>query len=256
MADKTCPQGHVSTWDDFCSVCGNNMDSNDTSNDAGNDAPTEAAPSASSAGGNCPNCSNPFGAEDVFCESCGLDFATGTLPGADPEPATPAVPESVSAAAEAEETGTHEQAEAPEAEPVVNAETDGSGALVAVVACDREYFDKIVGSAGLDYPNPEPAPVTIALTGAKILIGRHNQSRGVYPEIDIDSSTNDPAASTRHAMLRQANGGWTITDLDSTNGTMVDDTTSALAPGEELPVSAGSVIYVGAFTRITLEPAQ
>jgi len=129
------------------------------------------------------------------------------------------------------------------------------GALIAVVSCDRDYFDSIVGSAGLEYPDPEPEPTSIPLTGGKILIGRHNQARGVYPEIDIDGSTGDPAASTRHAMLREGSGGaWTLTDLDSTNGTMLNDATSPLAPGTEVLVTAGSVIYIGAYTRITLTP--
>jgi len=262
MADQTCPHGHASTWDDFCSVCGDAMD--------GDATPAAPAVSPAASGGTCPNCGNPFGAEDVFCESCGYDFATGTLPEADPAPlvappaapAAPAPQKKVTPEADTSAESTDEPSEptddqqgASAAKPTpvpTSAQTPAD--LVAVVSCDRGYFDNIVGSAGLEYPDPEPQPTTIALTGAKILIGRLNQARGVYPEIDIDASTGDPAASTRHAMLRQvSDGAWTITDLDSTNGTMLDDTTSALSPGTEVPVTAGSVIFVGAFTKITLK---
>jgi len=256
MADTTCPHGHASTWDDFCSVCGDSMD--------GGVAPATPAAAAAVSGGACLNCSTPFGVEDVFCESCGYDFATGTLPGADPVPeskpapvaATPVAPQPAGSAGPSEATAREAlgaEANDPESSASESAPLTPGGALVAIVSCDREHFDTIVGSAGLEYPDPEPAPTSIALGGGKVLIGRHNQSRGVYPEIDIDASTGDPAASTRHAMLREISRGvWTLTDLNSTNGTMLDDATSPLAPGTAVPVTAGSVIYVGAFTRITL----
>ncbi|MGB5757974.1 MAG: hypothetical protein WBM50_13740, partial [Acidimicrobiales bacterium] len=29
---------------------------------------------------NCQNCDAPFGPDDMFCENCGYDFITGSLP--------------------------------------------------------------------------------------------------------------------------------------------------------------------------------
>ena len=47
---------------------------------------------------------------------------------------------------------------------------------------------------------------------------------------------------------------WTITDLDSTNGTYLGDTFEQLEANTATPIDAGTAIYVGAWTRIELTP--
>lgn len=239
----------------------------------GDDAPAaSSSPSAKVSAGNCPNCQDPFAADDVFCENCGYDFATGTLPDQahdQPNAAAPpaaaetpvaaaaaasATPPTSAATAGAAEGTTVETPVAAEANPSSEADESAAGTLTAVVGVDRSYFDEIVGGADLDFPDPEPTPVRVPLSGAKILVGRLNESRGVFPELDVKKLTQDPAVSTRHAMLQRTDDGtWTITDLGSTNGTLLDEKPSPIAPGTPIPVDAGTSIYVGAFTRITLE---
>jgi biotin operon repressor len=53
----------------------------------------------------------------------------------------------------------------------------------------------------------------------------------------------DPFASARHAMLSREGTGWSLTDLHSTNGTLLDF--QRLAPGETRPLRLGSVVGVG-----------
>lgn len=53
----------------------------------------------------------------------------------------------------------------------------------------------------------------------------------------------DPFASGRHAMLRYDAGGWTLTDLESTNGTFVNF--RPLHRGETRSVRPGDVLTVG-----------
>lgn len=53
----------------------------------------------------------------------------------------------------------------------------------------------------------------------------------------------DAFASARHALLRHAPGGWTLTDLHSTNGTRVNF--RPIAPGETLTLRQGDLLTVG-----------
>ncbi|WP_332872894.1 double zinc ribbon domain-containing protein, partial [Desertihabitans aurantiacus] len=75
----TCPQGHQSTAEDYCDVCGAPIQA----------GPAPAAPSPSSGGAGttedaggrtCPHCSAGNAADALFCEACGYDFTTGTPP--------------------------------------------------------------------------------------------------------------------------------------------------------------------------------
>lgn len=226
---SNCPNGHNSEWDDYCSVCGDAMNASGGSGpdkQETKEAPDAAKPTSPSAGqGSCPNCADPHEVGDVFCETCGYDFATGSLPGA---------------------ALTSGATSASPAAPIEGSE------FVAVVGTDREYFASAVDSTQLAFPDPAPEDVRIPLTSSKILIGRHSQSRGIYPEIDLAAITEDPAVSGRHAMMhRSDDNAWTISDLGSTNGTTVND--QSLSAGVELPLELGVPIYLGAWTRITIE---
>lgn len=55
--------------------------------------------------------------------------------------------------------------------------------------------------------------------------------------------TYDPFASARHALLRHASTGWTLTDLQSTNGTRVNF--RRIASSETVPVRSGDLITIG-----------
>ena len=85
------------------------------------------------------------------------------------------------------------------------------------------------------------------------MIGRHSQSRGSFPQIDLSGDNEDAAVSHKHAVLRRTETGWTVTDLGSTNGTRVVLTEDPITPGTPVALPAGASIYVGAWSRITLE---
>jgi Protein of unknown function (DUF3662)/FHA domain len=57
---------------------------------------------------------------------------------------------------------------------------------------------------------------------------------------DNDVAIPDQRVSRYHAQLRWGQGGWLVSDLDSTNGTFVDD--ERVAPAEPRPLGAGSVL--------------
>jgi hypothetical protein len=71
-----CENGHRSATDDYCDVCGLPV------------RPLPATPSPSAAPPapttqRCPNCGATNPADALFCEACGYDYTTGTLPRSD-----------------------------------------------------------------------------------------------------------------------------------------------------------------------------
>lgn len=126
----------------------------------------------------------------------------------------------------------------------------GDGGWSAVVTADRAYFAAIT-SPDEEIVFPEVCPErTVRLSPGEVWIGRRSRSRGLVPEIDL---AEDPGVSHLHAVLRTApDGGWTLTDPGSTNGTTLNDDPAALTPGVAVPVADGDRIHVGAWTTITL----
>jgi hypothetical protein len=57
------------------------------------------------------------------------------------------------------------------------------------------------------------APRTVRIAGGTVTIGR-------LPECEV--VVRDPGASRRHAQIREQDGGWTLMDLGSTNGTQLN----------------------------------
>ncbi len=180
----------------------------------------------------CSNCGDPHDADDVFCESCGFDFVTGSLP----DDESPAIP-------------------TPAGAPVASAR------FAAEVSVDPDYFGAVVTGGELDLPDPIPAARTVEIFSAEAHIGRTSASRNIHPDLDVAELTGDPAVSSRHAVIKRApDGTFTITDVGSTNGTTVGAIDSELLKENiAIPVAPGTPIYVGAWTRLRLvvggEPA-
>jgi FHA domain/Double zinc ribbon len=204
-----CPNGHSSATADYCDQCGAKIVTT-----------TVEAATADGAVNACPNCQSPYKPDDKFCEVCGYDFATGTLP---------AAPVPVAATTTAAPSGSWE----------------------AVVNADRHYWERTSASA-VSFPDNCPERV-FTLSADEALIGRRSESRGIHPQIDLSGAPEDTAVSRSHALLRrQPDGGWTLTDPGSTNGTWLNDDPSPVEHGVAIPIAAGDRIYVGAWTRIDL----
>lgn len=233
MADSsttTCANGHESEWDDYCSVCGETMPgASAAASTAGvGQSPVEPSEETGNVGPVCSNCSEPHAEGDVFCENCGYDFLSGTLPG-DEGAGSPAVIPATESAGE-----------------------------VAIVEVDLGFFERMAFT-GVEAPTVLPEPVRIELPPTDILIGRHSESRGTFPEIDLskvfgdESPATDPAVSSSHCRLHRSANGWTITDLDSTNGTFLDGSSDPLKPGTAFSLIPGTSFNVGAWTRISIQ---
>lgn len=215
----TCGNGHESEWDDYCSICGESLSATPAAPEAG---AKETSPT-------CSNCGEEHAEGDVFCENCGFDFLSGTLP--------------------------EEEEESAAATPV---EAEEVTVEVATIEVDLDFFERM-GFAGVDAPTELPEPKKIELPPTDILVGRHSESRGTFPEIDLssvfgeDSPATDPAVSSNHCRLHRGSGGWTVTDLDSTNGTYLEGEDKQLKPNVPTELPEGTAVYVGAWTKITIE---
>jgi hypothetical protein len=124
----------------------------------------------------------------------------------------------------------------------------------AVVAADREFYERVLAREGPDtveFPAFFPER-RITLQSNTALIGRHNRDQGVQPEIDLGIHPADRGVSSQHAVLRIRDSGLTVTDLGSTNGTSLNDSDDLLENGEETPLADGDRLHVGAWTTIRI----
>jgi hypothetical protein len=179
--------------------------------------------------GVCPHCSAELEVDSRFCEVCGYDPTTGSLP--QPPVIRPAVAVTAS----------------PRPRAAVAAP------LVAVITADRDYYDSHqVGD--VQFPLGVPSR-TIELPLAPVSIGRRSRSRGTNPGLDLAGPPEDPAVSHTHAsLLPRDDGTWELVDHGSTNGTYLNESPEPLPANHPRQIQPGDRIYLGAWTKITLQP--
>lgn len=229
MATTTCPScGAASTTADYCDTCGAALGGAGAPPTPGPaDDPTAtlaAAPAGVAPGATCPSCGAARTPDDVFCEVCGLDFATGKMPAAPPAPA-PAT---------------------------AGAPTGAPSGWTAVVEADRAWFDSNSPEGSIAFPDGLAAR-EVPLTGDEVVVGRRSEQKGFFPAIDLSTPVADPAVSHRHAVLRrQLDGRWALVDEMSTNGTWLNGGANPLTHGVLTALKDGDRLQLGAFTRITI----
>jgi hypothetical protein len=241
VSPTTCPNGHRSAASDYCDVCGAPLGGGSLDLDRPDAAPASGAtvtmPGAAGSGQTCPNCGTENRPTALFCEACGYDFTTGTMPrGAAPAPATPAAGAPAGA-----------EAPAPLAPPVPLE-------WVVEVWVDPDWY------AAQDSAEPCPSPglpAIVPLTVRSVLVGRTSRSRNIHPEIACDA---DIAVSRRHAQLTSDGARWWVEDLRSSNGTFVGPASGPLpseplVPGQRRELAEDDRVYLGAWTRLVVRRA-
>lgn len=222
-----CAAGHDSASTDYCDVCGVAMP-----DAAGSAAPAPAPAPAVPAAAECPNCQTANSPDALFCEACGYDFTTGSMPRR-AEPAD-TLPDAIVGPG--------------------NISPPLATAWVAEVWIDPDWY---ADQESTD-PLPSPGlPQVVPLRNTSILIGRASRSRNISPDIDLGSDTG---ISRRHAQLTTDGSRWWVEDLGSSNGTYVGGAldalpTTAVAAGAKQEVRTGDRIYLGAWTRLVVRKA-
>jgi hypothetical protein len=230
-----CPKGHDSATLDYCEVCGARMGAAPPVAAAA-PSPTPAPPPSGEAV-LCPVCQTPKTGR--FCEEDGYDFllAPPVSPVSSPAPASPASP-----------------APAAPASPAPGA----VAAWEVVVRADAAYFEVVKAMGGEDAGSLAMprfvAERRFALTGQQMVIGRRSRSRGVNPDIDLVGPPEDPGVSHVHALLVPQEGGWAVVDMESANGTYLNDPNSSpLDPNVPVALKDGDVVYLGAWTALAIQ---
>ena len=240
-----CPNGHETTATDYCDVCGAVMspDASSTGPRPGDtlqvpvvtpDPSASASAPAASTGQACPNCGAANAADALFCEACGYDFTTGTMPRKGPAAAAVSTPD-------------------PAGTANVSAPLDADS-WVAELWIDPQWY------ASQNSPDPLPSagpPTVIPLRNTSLLVGRESKSRGIHPDLDCGT---DSGVSRRHAQLTTDGKRWWVEDLGSANGTFVAGAvdplpTTPIPVGPKHEVGPDDRIYVGSWTRLVIRPA-
>ncbi len=264
-----CPNGHFTSAADYCDICGAPLDASAGAGDGPGAAPTTtaAAPDAgTSALEPCPSCGLPHGPDALFCESCGYDFTTGTMPrpldppaGMDTAPPAGSQPDAAVVTGDARPgpdaapgPGADEQAEASGLPDVPTPPTVGR--WVVELWVDPAWYTESQSTDPMPSAGP---PRSVVLTSRSALVGRPSTSRNIHPDVDC---AEDTGVSRRHAQLTTDGTRFWVEDLESANGTFVAPSGGPL-PKDPVPVGAKQEldpddrVYVGAWTRLVVRPA-
>ncbi|MEP7192208.1 MAG: FHA domain-containing protein [Actinomycetota bacterium] len=186
-------------------------------------------------------------ADALFCEGCGYDFTTGTMPRqATSTNPLDLGPPTAPAAAAAQTT-----ASGPVSPSTASAlEVD----WVAEVWIDPDWYAE--QSSDEECPSPG-LPMVVPLRARSLLIGRTSRSRNIHPEIECSA---DIGVSRRQAQLTSDGQRWWVEDLQSANGTYVGAASAplpidSLTPGQRRELALDDRIYVGAWTCIVVRRA-
>jgi hypothetical protein len=95
-------------------------------------------------------------------------------------------------------------------------------------------------------PTRRPPPrALLLLAGRRLLVAPRGAVIGRSRDCDI--VLDDAGVSRRHAQLRPASAGWTIEDLGSTNGVLLNDEqihdARALRPGDRIEIGSTRIVF-------------
>lgn len=195
----------------------------------------------------CPQCNTQNEEGATFCDYCGANLAV-TVNGA---------------AQMSEATGTQNGATCP----VCSAAAMNGDAFCNDCGADLRTLSPTVAPP-VQTPSVMATPgehvqiviadgQNVVLSGkSNYLIGRADPMSGIFPEVDTTRSDGDVAGvSRRHAELIQQRNQWFLQDLNSTNGTFVNN--QKVAPQALQPLRSGDQIRLGKWVAtFEVQPVQ
>ncbi|MBW4600064.1 MAG: FHA domain-containing protein [Calothrix sp. FI2-JRJ7] len=225
MFTYQCPKGHLSTESDYCSECGAKIQGSIEQVNTVN--PPDNLPKQTKNTVTCPACTAPHDpTSGHFCEICGYNFNTG---------AHGEVPLIIL---------DSDNIPSPPVETPQNVETLHVTSLQQQIEITITVDPALRNAESPEAPNQPP--IILRLDKESNLIGRLSVARGIHPEIALNF---DSAVSHRHALInRQSDGTFTLRDIDSANGTVLN--TVELTPMVDAVLKDGDEFTLGHWTRI------
>jgi hypothetical protein len=229
-----CPNGHLSTSNDYCSVCGVNMTTDPEPASAGDPDKNQRTV--------CPKCqTTQLVSNAQFCENCGHKLDETVPEEAAPiEPSSPAIQAPSSPAPD-----TSHESESPP--------SDGPAGDPPVAGWRVEC--RVFKDAAPDQTTPRAAYESSTETILKnpvTQIGRSSKKRNLYPEIACDW---DDAVSHRHAKIElDPDGNAFLVDVGSTNGTMLNG--QLISANNPVKLKDGDRISLGGKTALIIHGPQ
>jgi pSer/pThr/pTyr-binding forkhead associated (FHA) protein len=87
----------------------------------------------------------------------------------------------------------------------------------------------------------------VQLSGERALVGRYDHDLGgIRPEVDLSEKQGADTVSRIHAALEHIGGAYTLTDLNSTNATRINN--KRLEPDKPTPINDGDTLQFGKVT--------
>jgi hypothetical protein len=124
--------------------------------------------------------------------------------------------------------------------------------LSLVLGADRAHWDRMVGEGEPAFPAAVPA-LSFELTGDRMVLGRIRAGATVDVDLALTGSAADPAVSHRQCAFERNGDTWAVRDLDSANGTWINDADEPLAEDATHTLVPGDRILMGAWTRLTVQ---
>jgi hypothetical protein len=121
-----------------------------------------------------------------------------------------------------------------------------------VLGADRAHWDRMVGDGEPAFPAAVPT-LSFELAGDRLVLGRVRTGATVDVDLALTGSAADPAVSHRQCAFERDGSTWTVRDLDSANGTWINDADEPLAEGATHTLVPGDRILMGAWTRLTVQ---
>ena len=216
----------------------------------------------------CTACSSSNVDGAVFCDTCGATLAQATS--SQPRTATPAsqspaaLPAASSAPSQASGGGLIECPQCHHKNPATNlfCDNDGfplksvtPGAAAAATSAPADVAPTL--PPPLLPPPPATRAVKLVLAGSgqevllpdkpEVLLGRKDPTAGVFPEVDTTAVGGlDAGVSRRHCMILRQGDQLLVEDLESLNGTYVNDV--SVRPNQPRGLNSGDRMRVGQLT--------
>ena len=93
----------------------------------------------------------------------------------------------------------------------------------------------------------------LELTGDEVVIGRTDPLEGIHPDLDLGICGGlEMGVSRRHATIFREDEKFSLEDLGSTNGTIINR--ERIQAGDRVTLNEGDVIYLGRFKAVFQTP--